>query len=35
MEAMAFLNIFLQARHGGDWKSTFKLVGAPEKATQG
>jgi predicted dinucleotide-binding enzyme len=35
MEAMAFLNIFLQAHHGGDWKSTFTLVDAPAKAIQG
>jgi predicted dinucleotide-binding enzyme len=35
MEAMAFLNIFLQAHHGGDWKSTFTLVNAPAKAVEG
>jgi 8-hydroxy-5-deazaflavin:NADPH oxidoreductase len=35
MEALAFLNIFLQAHHGGNWKSTFNLVDAPEKSTQG
>jgi 8-hydroxy-5-deazaflavin:NADPH oxidoreductase len=35
MEAMAFLNIFLQAHHGGDWKSTFTLVNAPAKALEG
>jgi 8-hydroxy-5-deazaflavin:NADPH oxidoreductase len=34
MEAMAWLNIQLQARHGGDWRSTFVLVGAPEGAVR-
>lgn len=32
MEAMAWLNIQLQLRHGGDWRSTFVLIGAPEAA---
>lgn len=32
MEAMAWLNIQLQMRHGGDWSSTFVLLGAPEGA---
>jgi len=35
MEAMAWLNIQLQLRHGGDWRSTFVLVGAPEAAVKG
>lgn len=34
MEAMAWLNIQLQMRHGGDWSSTFVLVGAPEAAVR-
>jgi 8-hydroxy-5-deazaflavin:NADPH oxidoreductase len=34
MEAMAWLNIQLQLRYGGDWKSTFVLVGAPEDAVR-
>ncbi|CAN5746143.1 NAD(P)-binding domain-containing protein [soil metagenome] len=32
MEAMAWLNIQLQLRHGGDWSSTFVLLGAPKDA---
>ena len=32
LEAMAWLNIALQLRTGGNWDSTFVLVGAPEKA---
>jgi predicted dinucleotide-binding enzyme len=32
MEALAWLNIQLQLRHGGDWSSTFVLLGAPESA---
>lgn len=32
LEAMAWLNIQLQLRTGGDWRSTFVLVGAPEAA---
>jgi 8-hydroxy-5-deazaflavin:NADPH oxidoreductase len=35
MEAMAWLNIQLQLRYGGDWRSTFVLVGAPEAAIKG
>jgi hypothetical protein len=34
MEAMAWLNIQLQLRYGGDWKSTFVLIGAPEEAVR-
>jgi len=34
LEALGFLNIQLQMRHGGDWRSAFVLVGAPEGATQ-
>ena len=34
MEAMGWLNIQLQLRHGGDWSSTFVLVGAPEAAVR-
>lgn len=33
MEAMAWLNIRLQLQHGGDWQSTFVLLGAPAGAT--
>lgn len=32
LEAMAWLNIRLQATTGGDWRSTFVLVGAPSLA---
>jgi 8-hydroxy-5-deazaflavin:NADPH oxidoreductase len=32
MEAMAWLNIQLQLRYGGDWSSTFVLLGAPGAA---
>ncbi len=32
LEAMAWLNIQLQMRAGGDWRSTFVLVGAPDAA---
>jgi 8-hydroxy-5-deazaflavin:NADPH oxidoreductase len=35
MEAMAWLNIQLQLRYDGDWRSTFVLVGAPEAAIKG
>jgi len=34
LEALAWLNISLQVQHGGDWRSTFTLVGAPEKAVK-
>jgi 8-hydroxy-5-deazaflavin:NADPH oxidoreductase len=30
LEGMAFLNIALNAAHGGSWQSGWKLVGAPE-----
>ncbi len=33
LEAMAFLNISVQMRHGGDWHSAFALTGAPRAAT--
>ena len=32
LEALAWLNISLQLRTGGNWTSTFVLVGAPEAA---
>lgn len=32
LEALAWLNIGLQLRSGGDWRSTFVLVGAPAGA---
>ena len=32
LEAMAWLNIALQLRTGGNWRSSFVLIGAPEKA---
>jgi NADPH-dependent F420 reductase len=32
LEAMAWLNIALQLRTGGNWSSSFVLLGAPEKA---
>lgn len=32
LEGLAWLNISLQMRTGGDWRSTFVLVGAPEAA---
>ena len=32
LEAMAWLNISLQLRTGGNWNSAFVLVGAPDKA---
>jgi 8-hydroxy-5-deazaflavin:NADPH oxidoreductase len=32
LETMAWLNIALQLRTGGDWNSSFVLIGAPEKA---
>lgn len=32
MEAMAWLNMSLQLRTGGNWNSSFVLVGAPERA---
>lgn len=32
MEAMAWLNIQLQLRYGGDWRSTFVMIGAPQAA---
>lgn len=32
LEALAWLNISLQLRTGGSWRSTFVLVGAPDKA---
>lgn len=32
LEALAWLNISLQLRTGGSWKSSFVLVGAPDKA---
>jgi hypothetical protein len=34
LEAMAFLGITLQARHGGDWRSAWAIVGAPEASTR-
>jgi 8-hydroxy-5-deazaflavin:NADPH oxidoreductase len=33
LEALAFLNIQMQMRFGGDWRSAFVIVGAPEAAT--
>ncbi len=33
MEALGWLNIQLQLRHGGHWRSTFVLLGAPAGAT--
>jgi predicted dinucleotide-binding enzyme len=33
MEALAWLNMQLQMKFGGDWRSAFVLVGAPEAAT--
>jgi len=33
LEALAFLNIRMQVQFGGDWRSTFVLVGAPAGAT--
>ncbi len=33
LEALAFLNIQLQMRHGGDWRTAVALVGAPAAAT--
>jgi 8-hydroxy-5-deazaflavin:NADPH oxidoreductase len=35
MEALAWLNIQLQIRCSGDWRSSFVLVGAPAAATAG
>lgn len=35
MEALAWLNMQLQMRYGGDWRSTFVLLGAPRGATAG
>jgi predicted dinucleotide-binding enzyme len=35
LEAMAWLNISLQMRTGGDWRSTFVLAGAPQAAILG
>jgi predicted dinucleotide-binding enzyme len=32
LEALAWLNISLQMRTGGNWNSSFVLVGAPDKA---
>lgn len=32
LEALAWLNISLQLRTGGNWNSSFVVVGAPEKA---
>ena len=32
LEALAWLNIALQLRTGGNWSSAFVLLGAPEKA---
>ena len=32
LEALAWLNISLQLRTGGNWNSSFVLVGAPDKA---
>jgi NADPH-dependent F420 reductase len=32
LEALAWLNIALQLRTGGNWSSSFVLLGAPEKA---
>lgn len=33
LEAMAFLNIQMQMRQGGDWRTAFLLVGPPPAAT--
>jgi predicted dinucleotide-binding enzyme len=33
LEAMAWLNIRLQMITGGDWRSTFVLLGAPAAPT--
>jgi NADPH-dependent F420 reductase len=33
MEALAWLNMRMQMQYGGDWRSTFVLVGAPDGAT--
>ena len=35
LESLAFLNIRLQVQTGGDWRSTFNLVGAPAASTEG
>jgi NADPH-dependent F420 reductase len=32
LESMAWLNISLQMQSGGDWRSSFVLLGAPEQA---
>lgn len=32
LESLAWLNISLQLRTGGDWNSSFVILGAPEKA---
>jgi len=32
LESLAWLNIALQLRTGGSWKSSFVLIGAPDKA---
>jgi 8-hydroxy-5-deazaflavin:NADPH oxidoreductase len=34
LEALAWLNIQIQMTHGGDWRSAYALVGAPEGATR-
>ncbi len=33
MEALAWLNMRMQMQFGGDWRSTFVLIGAPVGAT--
>lgn len=35
LESMAFLNIVLNATHGGSWQSGWKLVGAPDTTVVG
>ena len=32
LESMAWLNISLQMQSGGDWRSSFVLLGAPDQA---
>ena len=34
LEALAYLNIFLQAHHGGDWQAAWTLINAPAKAVE-
>jgi predicted dinucleotide-binding enzyme len=34
LESLAFLNIGLEVRYGGDWRTAYVLVGAPVAATR-